>query len=112
MPLRDFHCPACDLDVEHYFARDPAEAVCDQCHGPLLLLPLSFSRAAAGKTGVFPYTTTHLDGHGTPITIESLGHLRSLERRYGVVVHAFSQDSVDSPRDLPRHRVGGRDYEG
>lgn len=107
MPLRDFSCEACGLTQERYYGPgvDPACA----CGGRLEMLPLS---ARISKTAVFPYVHPHLTGDGKPVVVESLGHLRALERKYGKVVHAFSQDSVDSPRDLPEERPGGREWEG
>lgn len=110
MPLRDFTCPACQTMRERYYNSTDALPVCYDCGGELVMQSLSVSY---GKTGIFPYTTTHISGDGSPVTVESLGHLRSLEKRYGVMVHAFSQNpsNSDSPRDLPRHRPGGRESE-
>lgn len=110
MPLRDFECVLCGAVQERYYQSMEKLPPCSVCHGPLNPGELSTSFA---KTGVFPYTTTHLTGDGKPVTIESLGHLRSLERQYGVVVHAFSNEpsNQSTPRDLPRHRPNGREYE-
>lgn len=109
MPLRDFKCTKCDLFQERFFHSGSPIPFCS-CGGDLEMQPLT--NTILGKTGVFPFTSTHLDGHGTPITVENIGHLRSLEKKYGVSVHAFSQNpgNPDSPRDLPRQRPGGREY--
>lgn len=55
--------------------------------------------------GLFPYTTCHISG--TPIQVESLHHVRQLEKRYGVVLPAFSKDNVrdvDPIKNPPRYR--------
>ena len=107
MPLRDFRCETCAAAQERYYG--PGQLPRCQCGGTLTMQDLS---STLRKTAAFPFETTHLDGSGTPIVVESLGHLRALERTFGVTVHAFSQDSVDSPKDLPEHRPGGREFEG
>ena len=102
MPLRDFVCKTCQGRQERFYWASEGPPTC-ACGGELEVLPLS-DGGVYRKTGVFPYVCTHLDGKGTPIEVESLSQLRRLERQYGVSVHAFSQDSVDSPKDLPRFR--------
>lgn len=117
MPLRDFECVSCkSTPTELFYTVKQGEITlptCESCGADLTMLPLS-SGHIYGKTGVFPYTTTHVSGDGRPVTVESLGHLRQLERKYGVCVSGFSQDpgNPDSPRDLPVGRPGGRAYEG
>jgi hypothetical protein len=111
MPLRDFRCAACDKTSERFYhPGTAAELRCPSCGG--VVEPCELSAGAARKTGVFPYVNPNIDGKGTPITVESLGHLRQLERQYGVVATAFTQDSNDSPRVLPEFRPDGRAYEG
>jgi hypothetical protein len=54
---------------------------------------------------VFPFVTPHISGK--PIEVQSLSHARRLERQYGVVLSAFSQDpcrQTDGIRDLPTFR--------
>jgi hypothetical protein len=111
VPLKDFRCKACGKVDEHFFWPSAGAPVSCECGGELEQLPLS--AGTNRKTAVFPFTTTHLDGNGTPITVESLGHLRSLERTYGAVVHGFSNNpgNPDTPRDLPMGRPGGRESE-
>jgi hypothetical protein len=114
MPLRDFNCKACEIrGEEHYYqVRDGVESpVKCKCGGIMEKGELSTSYA---KTAIFPYTTTHISGDGKPVTVESIGHLRSLEKRYGVSVSGFSQNpnNPDSPRDLPEQRPGGEEYRG
>lgn len=117
MPLRDFECSACDTEAEERFylvkGGEITLPTCETCQSEMTMLPLSAGRIR-GKTGVFPYTTTHLSGDGNPVTVESLGHLRQIERKYGVCVSGFSQEpgNPNSPRDLPLQRRGGRAYEG
>jgi hypothetical protein len=109
MPLRDFTCKKCGKTQERFYWASKGIPDCE-CGGILEMLPLT--NDVRGKTGIFPYTCTHVDGNGTPITIESLGHLRKVEKQYGVVFSAFSQNrnNPDHIRDLPRHKVGGREY--
>jgi putative FmdB family regulatory protein len=111
MPLYDYQCSQCGEEQERFSHGSGSVPSCASCGGQLMRLPLRPS-AVGRKTAVFPFTTPHLDGKGTPIVVESLGHLRSLERRYGVCVTAFSNNpgNPDSPRDLPRQRPGGRDF--
>jgi hypothetical protein len=101
MPLRDFQCDSCGGTQERFYWATQGTPRCT-CGGALTQLPLS--EGVFRKTNVFPYVLTHLDGKGTPIEIQSLAHLRQLEKQHGVVVHGFSNDSLDSPRDLPRFR--------
>jgi len=110
MPLRDFTCTQCSKKQERFYWNAGAVPTC-ACGGSLDLLPLS--NALPGKSAVFPFTSPHISGDGTPVTVESIGHLRQLERKYGVVLSAFSQNpnNPDHIRDLPRQRVGGREYE-
>jgi hypothetical protein len=107
MPLRDFTCQSCSKVQERFFWNTAGVPNC-ACGGELDLLPLSVG--IPGKSDIFPYTTTHLDGKGTPITVESLGHARALEKKYGVVIHGFSNNKATEFHDLPKQRVGGRGY--
>jgi hypothetical protein len=116
MPLRDFKCLSCEKVQERYYGfidgeEDIPTCFDEDCGGQLEKQPLT---ASVPKTAVFPYTCTHVDGKGTPITVESIGHLRSLEKKYGVCFSEFSQNrsNPDSPRDLPEHRIGGEEYRG
>lgn len=109
MPLRDFVCESCQTTQERYFTTQAGPPACT-CGGALTLLPLTASHH--GTTGVFPFTSTHIDGRGTPICVESISHLRQIEKQYGVALTAFSQNASnmnDGMRDLPTHRVGGRE---
>lgn len=67
----------------------------------------------AYKTAIFPFTLNHVDGK--PMTITDMGHLRRVEKQYGVAFSAFNKDNVrdlDPLKDVPRYRENGRDYEG
>ena len=119
MPMRDFKCLVCEAPQERYYSVvDGVDhwPTCnaDNCEGELDMTENLASGHAARKNGIFPYTTTHITGDGKPVTVESLGHLRRLEKNYGVNVSGFSQNpgNPDSPRDLPEGRPGGRAYEG
>lgn len=94
------NCERCGIELEigmyPYCRNNPAD------HGTVY-----------SKTAAFPFTVNHVDGK--PMVIESLGHLRSVEKKYGVVFSAFSKSNerdLDPIRDLPRYREHGRDYEG
>lgn len=109
MPLRDFTCEKCGKQQERFFWNASATPDCD-CGGILQLLPLS--NVITGKTGVFPFTSPHISGDGSPVVVESMGHLRQIEKQYGVVLSAFSQNrnNPDHITDLPTHRVRGREH--
>ena len=57
---------------------------------------------------VFPYQTTAFDG--TTTTVNSLYHLRQLERQHGVACTAFSRDSRnwDAPPQTDFMKICGR----
>lgn len=98
--------------IEGVEKADPAYPPCEDCGGSLTVLPLSQpSRRYVGS--VFPFETNHISSDGKPITVESLGHLRSLERKYGVVLSAFSKNNindVDPIKDLPKYRGWDPDF--
>lgn len=51
-----------------------------------------------GAKSTFPFTTTNL-GHGPePITVNSLHHLRRLEREHGVQSEAYNNNSSNFDR--------------
>ena len=103
MPLRDFFCKNCDTTVEYYYS--PAvHPSCKTCGGSVEMTPnLASGRT---KTAVFPFVTPHIDADGKPMTITDIGHLRQVERDYGVVLSAFSNEPSNSDAicDLPRYR--------
>jgi hypothetical protein len=130
MPLRDFVCDSCGKAQERLYAqtrahvsllRDqtladeqtaPTYPPCDSCGGSLTVQPLAQDpRRFVGA--VFPFTTTHIDRDGRPMVIENMGHLRSVEKKYGVVLSAFSNRSTNdlTPiKDLPRYRGQDPDF--
>lgn len=107
MPTYSRQCPACQHEFDDFCTvsvRD-REVRCEKCDTPTERV---WRPGGARKTGIFPYVTTHLTGDGKPIEIESLAHLRRLERQYGVKATAFSDhrsnwdDALPQSRDLPR----------
>lgn len=99
-------CEGCgDRSRQVYYYQEPERnRVLCVCGGTLLMEPDRHR-----THNVFPHVNPHLTGEG-PVAVESLSHLRKLEKQYGVVVHAFSQDSVDSPGQLPDFRPKGRHW--
>lgn len=108
MPLRDFSCVACGKDQERYYRSAEDTPTC-ACGGSLNMLERSDEGARRMKTygiAAFPFTTRHIDALGRPMQIESLSHLRQVERQYGVTLSAFSQNpsNPDAIPDPPRYR--------
>lgn len=110
---RTWICAACGAETHALFyfqAQDQAknDRGCPRqgCDGRL---GLAEGRSATDKRELrmFPFTSTHIDGLGTPITIDSYAEMRRAERDYGVVL---LPNHEDSPRDLPQHRRGGLDH--
>lgn len=106
MPLRDFKCLTCEKVQERFYhASAGSDAIRCDCGGPLSMLERSDEHARPFIGVSFPFTTPHIDPHGRPITVESMGHLRSLERQYGVVLTAFSNTNLDDHiPNPPRYR--------
>jgi putative FmdB family regulatory protein len=106
MPLFDYECSGCG-SVREVLVRDGHEPdhACQNCStGQMQRLPYSAGRR--GKSSVFPFDNPHISADGTPVTITDIGHLRRLERQFGVVLSAFSNEphNLDPIRDLPRYR--------
>lgn len=91
---------------------------CPKCGTELVIGSFPFCKgdpadhgATYAKTAIFPYTVNHVDGK--PMVIESLQHLRKVEKQYGVVFSAFSHASTNNldpvSKDLPRFRGGDED---
>mgnify|MGYP003658259194 CR=1 FL=1 len=88
--------------------------VCEKCNLQLEVGMFPFCRGSqkdhigqtmAGKTPLFPFTVNHVNG--TPMVIESMQHLRSVEKNYGVAFSAFNKDNIndlDPLRDVPKYR--------
>ena len=115
MPLRDFKCPNCKLVEEQYYKTDHGveeELRCYSCGGILLKMPLS--AGVNRKTACFPFDTPHVRGDGKTMTITDIGHLRQVERNYGVKLTAFSDNPSnwnDNSRDLPKYRPNAREHD-
>jgi len=88
---------------------------CEQCGTELFIGAFPFCRGNPenhGKyltksgNGIFPYVTTNVNGK--PMQIESLHHLRKIEKQYGVVFSAFSHASSNNvdpvDKNLPKYR--------
>jgi hypothetical protein len=86
-------CDGCTEEV--YRARLVGEKwLCKRCDpGP--------ARDASVSGSMFPFTTTHMSQDPSkPVVVQSLRHLRKLERQHGVQSVAFNQNSnnFDPPR--------------
>jgi hypothetical protein len=110
MPTYARKCINCDHAWDQFctVAEFERGIVCVNCGSPTETV---WKTNGALKTGLFPFETTHLDGKGTKIVVESLHHLRQLERQHGVKATAFSdhQSKWDDPlhqSDLPQSRKG------
>lgn len=84
--LRCAACPAIEADVLCSMYIIPP---CPTCGGERTI---SNDRGMF-KTSLFPYTLNHVDGK--PMVIESMAHLRQVEKRFGVTFSAFSKDNVN-----------------
>ena len=84
--------------------------VCERCGTELEIGMFPFCRQnpkdhgpVPSKTSAFPFVTTHVDGK--PLVVESISHLRKIEREAGVVFSAFSKTNerdLDPIKDLPK----------
>lgn len=97
---------------------------CDLCDTELEIGMYPFCKGIASNhgrptlmrsgSGVFPFTVPHVDGK--PMVIESMQHLRQVEKNYGVVFSAFSKDNIrdtdPTDRNLPRYRGDDPDFRG
>lgn len=109
MPLRDLKCTQCEKEEERYLRTSDDRPVCTACGGATTVMERSDEGARRMKTygiAAFPFTTRHIDALGRPMQIESLSHLRQVERQYGVTLSAFSQNpsNPDAIPDPPRYR--------
>lgn len=103
--IRKFLCESCKESRAVYLSETASSP---ECCGQAMTAVVD---GKPTKSTIFPYVTTHLDGAGTPITVDSLPHLRRLEKEYGVVVHGFSNERASEFKDLPVQRPGGREFE-
>lgn len=110
MPTYIRKCFACECEWEivHVIADRNKPLKCPQC-GKRTKENVPRSNGIK-KTALYPFTSTHIDGLGTPITVNDFQHHKKIESQYGI---ALMHTSEDSPREsLPKHRVGGREFEG
>jgi hypothetical protein len=111
MPLRDLVCENCGRQQERFYhaTEDPRCLPCAHCNCQTLTL---LERSDEGRRrqaahAVFPFVTTHIDSKGRPMTIESMGHLRQVEKEYGVALSVFANEhnnSLDHLKDPPTYR--------
>lgn len=89
--LRCNPCNSTEYDVTCSMFEIPP---CEACGGERFLAPSASMR----KSGVFPFTTENVDG--SPITINDITQLRSVEKKFGVVFTAFNRDNSSDPEPL------------
>lgn len=88
--------------------------ICDKCGHDLRIGDYPFCKGnpadhgtVYAKTAGFPFEARHVSPDGKPITIDSLQHLRKVEKQYGVVFSAFSKANIrdlDPIKGVPRYR--------
>jgi len=95
-------CAPCGYLAKRVLGADEPPPPCPTCDALC-----EVTVAGLRRENIFPYVTVHLDGSGRPTTVESLHHLRTLERQHGTVATAFSQSTSnwhDSISDAPIRR--------
>ncbi len=105
----DIKCQDCgtiSYDIECSMYSIPS---CD-CGGLRTLAPSGIHE----KSTIFPFEARHVSPDGKPIIIESMRHLRQIEKSHGVVFSAFNNElnnSIDPLMgDLPRYRGDDEDF--
>lgn len=94
-------CQTCGEVEQHVVCSMYAIPAC-KCGGERAIA--TFTRTYS-PSGVFPFTVNHVTGK--PMTIESMAHLRKVERDYGVAFSAFNKDNIndlDPIKDLPKFK--------
>lgn len=91
-----------------------APLFCDRCGHELQIGDYPFCKGRPSdhgtvysKTAAFPFDAPHITPDGRPIRIESMHHLRQIEKQYGVVLSTFSKSNerdLDPIKDLPKYR--------
>jgi len=97
----NLQCTGCNEHFANVECSMYAIPVCPTCGAERALAPAGAFR----KSLIFPFTVPHVDGK--PMEITDLGHLRRVERDYGVVFSAFNKANIndlDPIQDLPRFR--------
>lgn len=95
---------------------------CDKCGTELEIGMYPFCKGNVSdhgvthsKSTVFPFMAPHVAPDGKPMVIESITHLRRVEREYGVAFSAFNNNennSVDPLKgNLPRYRGEDADFQ-
>lgn len=79
---RGTHCVRCKKEVFHYQWKPGEGDVCSKCLKP--------GTGGDRIISTFPFTATHLTGDGSPVEVQSLRHLRKLEREHGVQSGAYN----------------------
>ena len=98
----NLRCQSCS-DVEmHVICSMFNIPACPKCGGDRAIATVAKTYS---PSGVFPFEVNHVTGK--PMTIESLAHLRKVERDYGVAFSAFNKDNIndlDPIKDVPRYK--------
>jgi hypothetical protein len=94
---------------------------CDKCGYDIQIGDFPFCKGnpadhgtTYSKSQVFPFESRHVAPDGKPLIIESMQHLRKVEKQYGVAFSAFNNEvnnSVDPLKgNLPRYRGLDEDF--
>lgn len=94
--------------------------LCDKCGHDIQIGDFPFCKgnpadhgSVYSKSSVFPFEARHVSPDGKPMIIESMHHLRQVEKQYGVAFSAFNNEtnnSVDNLKDPPRYRGEDPDF--
>lgn len=102
-------CQQCN-NIDEYSCSIFNLPLCKYCGGEQLLT----GSGRPSKSTIFPFSSKHITPDGSQLIIESLPHLRKVEKEYGVVLSAFSNEvnnSVDSLKgSLPKYRGNDEDF--
>ncbi len=111
-PKWNINCPICNeisYDAECSIYSIP---ICSKCSSERTLA--STDSIVTYKSNVFPFESRHVTPDGKPLIIESMKHLRDVEKSHGVVFSAFNNNlnnSIDPlSGELPRYRGGDEDF--
>lgn len=102
--LWNLKCQICG-DVQMHVQCSMYSLPACKCGGATAIAPTGLST----RTPIFPFVCPHVDG--SQMVIESMAHLRRVEKDYGVAFSAFNKDNIndlDPLKDVPKFRERNR----